>query len=139
MRPLLPSPAAPLVAEYAAYFEHFNAGLFFEAHEVLEEHWLEMRHDTDGNFYKGLIQFAAAFVHWQAGRLGPAAALLRTAGGHLARYPARHHGLDLTAIRSMAGEWANALAQAATSGQPLPCERPRLELNLTAGFDTALQ
>jgi uncharacterized protein len=131
MQQLSPCPTAPLAAEYVAFFVCFNAGEFFEAHEVLEEHWLEVRHDADGNFYKGLIQFAAAFVHWQAGRTGPAASLLRTAGGHLARYPVRHHGADLAGLLRMAGEWAEALTAAAAAGQPLPCERPRLELALS--------
>jgi predicted metal-dependent hydrolase len=120
---------APPPAAYSAFFTCFNDGQYFEAHEVLEELWLEVRHDADGNFYKGLIQFAAAFLHWQEGRTGPAAALLRTAGGHLARYPERHHGLDVARVRQMTNAWADDLATAASSGQTLPCARPRLELD----------
>ena len=117
--------------EYLAFFTCFNEGRFFEAHEVLEELWLEVRHDADGNFYKGLIQFAAAFVHWQEGRTGPAASLLRTAGGHLARYPERHHGLDVARVRRLAAEWVEALATAASLNRPLPCEQPRMEFDLS--------
>jgi predicted metal-dependent hydrolase len=111
-----------------ALFACFNEGRFFEAHEVLEGLWLEVRHDADGDFYRGLIQFAAAFVHWQTSRPGPAAALLRTAERHLARYPERHHGLDVAAVRQMAGEWREALAAAAASGQNPVREPPRLAL-----------
>jgi predicted metal-dependent hydrolase len=114
-----------------AFFALFNAGEFFEAHEVLEELWLEVRHDTDGNFYKGLIQFAAAFVHWQEGRPGPAATLLRTACAHLARYPERHHGFHVAQARQLAVTWADQLSMAATSAQSLPCPQPKLELHLS--------
>lgn len=121
-----PCHVAPLADEFTAYFDCFNAGRYFEAHEALERLWLETRHDADGNFYKGLIQLAAAFVHWEAGRTGPAATLLRMADDYLAKYPARHHGLDVANLQRAAAEWVVALMKAAASGQPLPCARPQL-------------
>src|SRR5262245_8315597 len=71
-----------LEAHYLSYFECFNRGLFYESHDVLEELWLEDRQGPDGPFFKGLIQFAGAFVHLQkhtAGRprLRPSAALFK--------------------------------------------------------------
>ena len=66
-----------LNAHYLGYFVCFNRGLFYEAHEVLEELWLADRHGPNGSFYKGLIQLAGAFVHLQKGRGGPAAALFK--------------------------------------------------------------
>ena len=42
----------------------FNERLFFEAHEILEELWLE----TSGEqklFYQGLIQCAVSLAHWK--------------------------------------------------------------------------
>ena len=64
---------------YAGYFELFNRGKFFEAHDVLEHLWLPDRHGANGSFYKGLIQLAGAFVHLQRNRLRPAAALFKLA------------------------------------------------------------
>ena len=66
-------------AHYLGYFECFNRGLFYESHDVLEELWLGERTGPNGAFYKGLIQFAGAFVHLQKGRLRPAAALFKLA------------------------------------------------------------
>ncbi len=42
---------------------HFNAGEFFEAHEVWEEIWLE-EVEPEKTFLQGIIQIAAAFHHY---------------------------------------------------------------------------
>ncbi len=47
---------------YLAYFICFNAQEYYEAHDVLEHLWLQ-REDENHAFFKGLIQFAGAFVH----------------------------------------------------------------------------
>ena len=60
-----------LDAHYLGYFDCFNRQLFYEAHDVLEDLWLPDRHGVNGNFYKGLIQLAGAFVHLQKNRLRP--------------------------------------------------------------------
>ena len=72
-----------LPAHYLAYFDCFNHQLFYEAHDVLEALWLPVRRESDGAFYKGLIQLAGAFVHVQKNRPGPAMALLRLARANL--------------------------------------------------------
>lgn len=46
------------------FIQLFNNESFYEAHEILEELWLE----TTGPrkpYYQGLIQCAVAFAHWQ--------------------------------------------------------------------------
>src|SRR5947209_2183929 len=49
---------------YRAFFRCWNERRYYEAHDVLEELWLNT--DTnDDNFFKGLIQAAGAFVHLQ--------------------------------------------------------------------------
>jgi predicted metal-dependent hydrolase len=96
-------------ARYLAFFDCFNRGLFFEAHEVLEELWLADRHGLDGAFYKGLIQVAGGFVHLQKRRPRPAAALFELAGRNLASYPATHHGLGLIVLRSELQIWSDVL------------------------------
>ena len=68
---------------YLGYFACFNQQLYFEAHDVLEELWLVDRKGPDGDFYKGLIQLAGAFVHLQKNRLRPSAALFKLAEANL--------------------------------------------------------
>jgi len=88
-----------------AYFECFNRQLFFEAHEVLEELWLQERGKAKDLFYKGLIQLAGAFVHLQKNRLSPAAALLNLAQTNLARYPSSYERLEVVHVQKMTFEW----------------------------------
>jgi len=44
----------------------FNAGEFWHAHEQWEACWLLAR-EPELTFYQGIIQAAAALVHWQRG------------------------------------------------------------------------
>ena len=85
-----------LPRHYAGFFHCFNRGFYFEAHDVLEELWLAGGKTGENYaFYKGLIQWAGAFVHLQKGRLRPAVALFNLAATNLQRYPTVHQRLDL--------------------------------------------
>lgn len=111
---------------YAAYFDFFNRGQFFEAHDVLENLWLPIRKTPDGHFYKGLIQLAGVFVHLQKGRTGPAAALLRLARANLAPFAPRHERLDVSATLALIERW---LDQSKGEALPLtPENAPSLDL-----------
>lgn len=127
-RPLSAGDFRAFPESYLTFLEHFNQGRFFEAHEALEELWLETRHDADGSFHKGLIQVAAAFVHWDDARPGPATALLQTARRHLEQYPPQHHGLDLADLRRRMTEWESTLQRNLSGGRCPPRPVARLEL-----------
>jgi predicted metal-dependent hydrolase len=113
-----------LDAHYLGYFDCFNRQLFYEAHDVLEDLWLKDRHGVDGNFYKGLIQLAGAFVHLQKHRLRPAAALFKLALANLDQYPAQHKQLDLKAVHDLARKWLEDLERSAFSVNPLTAANP---------------
>ena len=118
-----------LDAHYLGYFECFNRGWFYEAHDVLEELWLPNRKGANGLFYKGLIQLAGAFVHLQKGRLQPAAALLRLARANLQRYPAIHQRLEVNGLLALIGHWLDRLKTHNSTRNPLSSESaPRLAL-----------
>jgi predicted metal-dependent hydrolase len=104
-----------LDAHYLCYFECFNRGLFYEAHDVLEELWLPNRNGSNGLFFKALIQFAGAFVHLQKGRPQPASALLRLAQGNLQKYPAIHERLEVNAVLALIGHWLERLEKDSSS------------------------
>jgi predicted metal-dependent hydrolase len=97
---------------YAAFFHCFNRGLYFEAHEVLEELWLSCRKGPDDLFYKGLIQLAGAFVHVRKNRLSPARSLFRLADSNLRKCPDCHHHLDVAAVLGLIQEWMRELEAA---------------------------
>jgi predicted metal-dependent hydrolase len=123
-----------LDAHYLGYFECFNAGLYYEAHDVLEELWLADRHGANGNFYKGLIQFAGAFVHLQKHspryqRLRPAAALFKLARANLRKYPSPHERLEIARVLALIEDWLGRLESSGFRLNPLsPATAPKLAL-----------
>ena len=98
-----------LNAYYLGYFECFNRQLFYEAHDVLEELWLPERKGCNGDFFKGLIQLAGAFVHLQKNRLKPAAALFRLARANLEKYPQQHERLQIPGLLRVVEWWLQEL------------------------------
>jgi predicted metal-dependent hydrolase len=127
-------------AHYLSYFDCFNRQLFFEAHEVLEALWLPQRHGPDGNFYKGLIQLAGAFVHLQKERPGPAVALFKLAEKNLAAYPEHHHGLAVPNVLKFAARAREQLESSRLRANPLDASSPegsQLELPRPAGANGA--
>jgi predicted metal-dependent hydrolase len=114
---------------YAGYFALFNEQKFYEAHDILEHLWLPDRHGVNGNFYKGLIQLAGAFVHLQKQRLRPSAALFKLARTNLEKYPALHEKLDLAAVQQLIATWLRLLEQDEFTVNPLTATNaPRLAL-----------
>ena len=57
-------PVHRVVAEAAICF---NAGLFFEAHEHLEHHWLHLPSEPAKRYLQGLIQISVGFHHAMRG------------------------------------------------------------------------
>ncbi|MEW6306996.1 MAG: DUF309 domain-containing protein [Verrucomicrobiota bacterium] len=108
-----------LDAHYLGYFDCFNQGLYYEAHDVLEELWLGNRQGPNYSFYKGLIQLAGAFVHLQKNRLRPAAALFKLAQANLQKYPDRHEQLDVRSVLGLIEEWLRELEAGGFNVNPL--------------------
>ncbi len=79
---------------YGKFWRLFNAEKFFEAHEVLEALWRETQ-GRDRDFYQGLIQIAAAYVHVQKGTLKGGRELLKKASEKLERYKPVFLGLEV--------------------------------------------
>jgi len=114
---------------YLGYFKCFNRGMFYEAHDVLEELWLRDRFGPSGSFYKGLIQLAGAFVHLQKNRLRPAAALFNLAEANLKKYPTPHESLEVAHVLGLIREWREELQATDFAHNPLtPANAPQLSL-----------
>ena len=84
---------------------------------MLEDLWLPDRHGANGNFYKGLIQLAGAFVHLQKNRLHPSAALFKLARTNLEKYPAPHEHLDLKFVLGLIADWLRMLEVLLDAGE----------------------
>ncbi len=103
--------------------------MFYEAHDVLEELWLADRQGPNYSFYKGLIQFAGAFVHLQKHslkypRLRPSAALFKLARTNLQKYPNVHEQLDLSEVLSMIEVWLSKLEAGGFNQNPIATDLP---------------
>jgi hypothetical protein len=80
---------------YLAGVLFFNAGDFFEAHEVWEDLWADS-HGDDRRFVQGLIQAAVGLFHFNTGNLGGAAKLYRTSRQYMEPVGSVYWGLDVT-------------------------------------------
>jgi predicted metal-dependent hydrolase len=114
---------------FAGYFELFNRGKFYEAHDVLEDLWLPVRKEHDGDFYKGLIQLAGAFVHLQKERLRPAGALFKLAKNNLGKYGPRFQHLNLDEAMALIDRSVAKLEGSEFLQNPLKDGAPQLSLN----------
>jgi hypothetical protein len=102
--------------------EHFNAGRFFPAHEAWETAWKKARDTEDAEFFKGLSQLGAGYVHLLRGNRHGAVTLLRRGAGRVEKYPKGHHRIDTEAVR----ERAEADAEAIRRGEIEPGESASL-------------
>jgi predicted metal-dependent hydrolase len=75
----------------------FNKGEFWEAHEQWEACWLESG-EPETTFYQGIIQAAAALVHWKKGNLRGLRRNWEKGRPKLVALPAAMHGIDLRAL-----------------------------------------
>ena len=82
---------------HAAGVRLFNAGHFWHAHEQWEDCW-RVAAEPDAAFYKGIIQAAAALVHW--GRGNNVGLRRNWAKGRpkLAALPSSYNGVDLAGL-----------------------------------------
>ncbi len=78
-------------SRFEKFIRSFDSGQYWEAHEVLEEVWKVDRQD----FYKGLIQVAASWVHLEHNNRSGVLKVLPRALRYLEKYPGRHRGWDL--------------------------------------------
>jgi uncharacterized protein len=85
----------------------FNAGRFWDSHEVLEEPWRANRSD----FYQGLILFASAYVHAERGNTHGTTAQMRKVLQRLAPYPSTYLGIDVERIRAEADRALEAVSR----------------------------
>ncbi len=93
----------------------FNRGEFFEAHEVVEDLWLE-RTGEEREFLKGFIQAAVALEHHRRGNPNGFRSVGTTAEGYLRAADPAAGGLDVAGPQG-------PLAREARRGGPRPRRR----------------
>jgi len=86
----------------------FNAGLYFEAHELLETTWRAAA-GPERDFYHGIVQAAAAFYHFEKRNMHGARTLLAKSIRRLAPYPSSYLGVDVAHLGIVLTEWQEYL------------------------------
>lgn len=123
---------------YEGYFACFNSHRYYAAHDILEHLWLQTSDENHG-FYKGLIQFAGAFVHLQkqfqrphhpkdGSRARPAVRLFRLAARNLAPYRPFHLHLDVEHVWALSISLADQITQSGYANPWTPDSAPSLFL-----------
>ncbi len=103
----------------------FNAGLFFECHEYLEDIWRRSE-ASRRDFYHGIIQAAAAFYHFEKGNLRGTATLLAKALRRLETYRPAFMGVDVERLVADLRRWQRRRGEH-RPGRPLRAhEFPRI-------------
>lgn len=118
---------------YLAGIECFNRQAYFESHEIWEALWNET-HDEAKQFYKGLIQAAAALYHLSRSNVPGAQKLLARSQEHLAPFGPRYLGLDVDQFVSQVSQCVEQFAvrrnhNAPPKLTPAPLTAVRLELS----------
>lgn len=96
-----PLPATDRQVAFRAGLAAYEAGQFFEAHELLEPAWMGTADVAERDLHQGLIKLAAAYVHAERGNPLGMAKNLAGARQRLAAAVAAdvdQRGLDVTAI-----------------------------------------
>jgi predicted metal-dependent hydrolase len=112
---------APLVAvteldaALTAAARLFDAGLFFEVHELLEPHWLHAR-AAARDALQGLIQIAVGWQHLANGNLAGARSLLTEGAARLSGETLA--GIELDAFARAAADAATTLPAATPPAFP---------------------
>lgn len=89
---------ARVPAVLRTFVRRFNAGAFWESHEVLETAWRA----NGSEFYHGLILYASAFVHVERGNAHGVRAQLRKAVAALGPYAPTYLGIAVGELLALA-------------------------------------
>ena len=126
---------------YRAFFRCWNEQRYYEAHDVLEQLWLNTE-SPDADFFKGLIQAAGAFVHLQkrfehpshakhSRRLPPAVRLFRLAEKNLVNFAPWHYALNVAALCQFLSRYADEIVASDYTINPWsPETAPTLKLDV---------
>lgn len=114
--------------EYLQGIEDFNAGRYFDAHEIWEEVWLRSSGDTR-LFYQMLIQAAVGLHHYERGNARGARGMHANVIEKLGRLPSVFMSLDLADFsRQFKVALEDLIDNNNEAAPPDYTHRPRIEL-----------
>lgn len=116
-------------AQYLQFVEKFNAGEYYECHDLLEEIWME---DKSNKFLQGLLQLAVGLYHLEYGNIKGARWMFGNARKYLSHYVPIYWGLDVSRVLHYIEKCENALpdAEAITFSEAKSLSYPTLRLQV---------
>ncbi len=90
--------AQPLHPQARAGIERFNAGEFFEAHELLETAWMQ-DHSLGRDLYRAMLQVAVAYFQVRRGNYAGAIKMFLRLRQWINALPDRCRGVDVARLR----------------------------------------
>jgi hypothetical protein len=107
--------------------EYVRSARYFPAHEAWETAWKQARGTEEAEFFKGLSQMGAGYVHLLRGNAHGAVTLLRRAAARVGGYPDGHRGIATGELRARLEADAAAVADGSlVPGADARFEPPRL-------------
>lgn len=94
---LTPEQLGSRLGEFYRALREFNDGYYFESHETLEDLWL-VTPWPERQLFQGVIQLAAAFVHFFRGEYPGTIKLLDAAVKKLREFAPERLGVDVTTL-----------------------------------------
>ena len=107
---------------------HFNAGRYFEAHEIWEEIWLRSSGE-EKLFYQMLIQSAVGLYHFERNNWSGARGMHRRVTEKLAALPRLYMSLDLADFERQFNTLLKPLIEEGLEAPQPQVARPALELS----------
>lgn len=75
--------------------DFFNREYFFEAHDAIEELWMEAREQTQRDLFHGLVNIATGFYHFRMGNRKGMQSQLQKGVDKLSQVPAHCLGVNV--------------------------------------------
>jgi hypothetical protein len=100
--------------------DFFNREYFFEAHDVLEELWMEAREQTQRYLFHGLVNIATGFYHYRMGNRKGMQSQLQKGVAKLAQVPATCSGVFIEKLLQQIQPYLKKEYATAIFSEPLP-------------------
>lgn len=94
--------------QYYEFFRKFNAGEYYECHDLLEDIWME---DKTNKFLQGMLQLAVGIYHFECGNMKGARWMFTNARKYLANYKPVYWSLNVEQVIGYIEECLAALPE----------------------------
>jgi hypothetical protein len=98
----------------------FNREYFFEAHDALEELWMEAREQTQRELFHGLVNIATGFYHYRMGNRKGMQSQLQKGVNKLSQMPPRCFMLNVEKLLAEVQPYIQQEYAQASFSEPLP-------------------